>query len=62
MDQDYGTNRPKVSAVRKEQLQLDLDDFDAYGMELGESDATSEDDNYYQGVSLNRQKPVKQVD
>ena len=59
MDSEYGSNRQKVSKVRKEQPKLDLDDFDAYGMELGESEGSSEDDNYFKGVSINKTKPVK---
>ena len=31
-------------------------------MELGDSEGTSEDDNYYQGVSLNKNKSIKQAD
>ena len=59
-DELYGTSRAKSGLNIKGAGKLAGDGLD-YGMELDDGEESSEDDNYYYGVSLNRGQPHKQM-
>ena len=59
-----GTHRAQNNQNIREGTKPDFDDLD-YGMELGDGEGSSEDDNYYYGVSMTRgtqHKQLKSVD
>ena len=59
-DELFGTGRAKHAEHIKEADRVEGDDL-GYGAELGGSQESSEEDNYYYGVSLKKGQQHKQV-